>query len=309
VISAGIREIGGPVVTLQLDEPAALADDEVLIEVKAAGVGNWDDIARTGGWDLGVIPPMALGVEAAGVVVRTGAGVGAFPLGDAVLAHTAPLRYQGAWAEHFVAPADSVAPKPSPVSWEEAAAFPVPALTAQQVLTVVLSSCPGGALVVHGAGGVTGQMIVQLAALDGRNVIATAGSGAGRPDLAAMGARAVIDRHAPGWKKQVRTAAGAAPVTAVVNAVRGGATEVMDLLADQGVLVTITSGAPAPVRGIAVIDFYVRPDGRQLCDLARLLASGKLRLPVGTAMPLGEAARALAGVSTATLAPPVVLIP
>jgi NADPH:quinone reductase-like Zn-dependent oxidoreductase len=69
VLAAGIMEIGGRVRVLELDEPRALAGDEVLIEVEAAAVGNWDDVVRTGGWDVGTAVPMALGVEAAGVVL------------------------------------------------------------------------------------------------------------------------------------------------------------------------------------------------------------------------------------------------
>lgn len=314
MIAAGVTEISGAVMMLQLGEPAALADDEILIDVKAAGVGNWDDIVRTGGWNVGTAPPMALGVEASGVIARKGPGVQSFTVGDAVLVHTAPLRHQGAWAEYLVAPVDTVASKPSSVSWEAAGAFPVPALTAEQVLNLVLSSCPEGTLVVHGAGGVTGLMIVQLAALHGRDVIATAGQGtgqgAGRPDLLALGARAVVNRHSSDWKEQVRAAAAeAGPITAAVNAVRGGAAEVMALLANEDLLVTITSGAPTPVRGIRVIDFYVRPDGQQLSNLARLLGDQRLRLPAGTVLPLREAAQALAGVSAGALAPPVVLVP
>jgi len=55
---------------MELPGPGELRPDELLIEVRSAGAGNWDEIARTGGWDLGRQPPMALGVEAAGVVAR-----------------------------------------------------------------------------------------------------------------------------------------------------------------------------------------------------------------------------------------------
>ena len=71
--AAGVRQFGGPIETLDLPEPRALRPDEVLIEVRASGVGNWDNFARTGDWDLGVRPPMALGVEAAANAARSGA--------------------------------------------------------------------------------------------------------------------------------------------------------------------------------------------------------------------------------------------
>ena len=78
--------------------PRALRPDEVLIDVRAAGVGHWDEFARTGGWDLGIGPPMALGVEAAGVVAAVGDRVDGIRAGDRVTSHSLPLREQGTWA-------------------------------------------------------------------------------------------------------------------------------------------------------------------------------------------------------------------
>ena len=67
----------------------------------------------------------------------------------------------------------------------------------------------------------------------------------------------------------------------------------MELLVDGGRLTSITSDAPAPVRGIATSDLYVQPDGRALGELAALAAAGDLRLevettPVGGALAIAE---------------------
>ena len=59
---AGIRRVGVRVEMIEASEPRPPAGDEVLLEVRAAGVGNWDEFVRTGGWDVGAKPPMALGV-------------------------------------------------------------------------------------------------------------------------------------------------------------------------------------------------------------------------------------------------------
>ena len=59
--AAGIETVGGALTLLELSEPPPLEAGEVLIEVRAAGVGNWDEIVRTGGWDVGRSPPLALG--------------------------------------------------------------------------------------------------------------------------------------------------------------------------------------------------------------------------------------------------------
>src|SRR2546421_1251981 len=66
--AAGIEAFGDEVALLELPEPPALETGQVLIAVKAAGVGNWEEFVRTGGWDVGRVPPLALRVEAAGQV-------------------------------------------------------------------------------------------------------------------------------------------------------------------------------------------------------------------------------------------------
>jgi len=176
-----------------------------VISVRAAGVGNWDEVVRVGGWDVGHRPPLPLGVEAAGIVDAVGDNVTGLVPGDEVLTHPVPLRYQGAWAEWLVAPAALVTRKPGVVSWEEAAAFPVPALTADQALTAAALVAEGEWVLVHGAGGATVGLAVQLAIARGATVIATAGpSSAAR--VRGYGARLVFDYHDPDWPARVREA-------------------------------------------------------------------------------------------------------
>jgi NADPH:quinone reductase-like Zn-dependent oxidoreductase len=244
---AGIDRFGGPVRVLLRPDPRALRDDEVLIRVHAAGMGNWDEIARTGGWATGVQPPCALGVEAAGVVTAAGAGVSGLRPGDDVLTHPLPLRQDGAWAEQLIAPVALVARKPAGVPWPAAAALPVPGLTALQALTGSLQLAAGETVLVNGGGGVTGGLLVQLATLQGARVITTA-SAADAARLRRAGADLVLDYHQPDWPDQARKAAGAA-LPAAVNAVPGGAAQVLPLVADGGQLTTLTSDPPDPARG------------------------------------------------------------
>lgn len=75
---------------IELEDPRPLAADEVLIDIRGAGVGNWDNIVRYGGWDVGTGPPLALGVEAAGVIKAIGAQPSGFNVGDEVLCHPVP---------------------------------------------------------------------------------------------------------------------------------------------------------------------------------------------------------------------------
>jgi NADPH:quinone reductase-like Zn-dependent oxidoreductase len=72
---AGIRRIGDRAERIEVGELRPLADDWVLLTVMAAGMGNWDEFVRTGGWDVGARLPMALGVEAADRVMAAGRAV------------------------------------------------------------------------------------------------------------------------------------------------------------------------------------------------------------------------------------------
>jgi NADPH:quinone reductase-like Zn-dependent oxidoreductase len=303
---AGIVGVGAPVEMIEVAGLRPLAGDEVLVEVRAAGVANWDEFVRTGGWDVGVSPPMALGVEAAGTVIAVGGEVTGWAPGDAVMTHPLPLRDQGTWAPQLIAPAALLAAKPPGVSWEAAAAFPVPALTAGQVLDDALSIRADEQLLVHGAGGITGGLLVALGALRGASVVATAGPSS-RARVTALGARHVIDYHDPGWPGHVRAITKGRGVAAAASAAPGGAAAAIGAVADGGRLATITSDPPAAERGITVSSIYVRPDGHQLSELAGHLAAGHLEIPVAARYRLADAAQALAHAAAGHAAGAVVL--
>ena len=306
--AAGIRQVGARIEMIDVGEPRPLAADEVLLEVMAAGVGNWDEYVRTGGWDVGARPPMALGVEAAGTVAAAGRAVSDWAPGDAVMTHPVPLRDQGTWAPRLIAPAGLLARKPPGASWEAAAAFPVPALTAEQVLGDSLRVRAGEQVLVNGASGVTGGLLVVLAALRGAQVIATAGP-AHRQWVAELGAGHVIDYHDRQWPEQVRAITGGRGVAAAANAAPGAAATAVRAVADGGRLATITSDPPGEQRGITVSSVYVRPDGTQLRRLARQLGEGQLEIPIAGSYRLADAAQALAQVAGGHATGAVVLTP
>ena len=293
VHAAGIDAFGGDVRSLELPTPQSPAPDEVMIAVRSAGVGNWDEFVRVGDWDVGRQPPLALGVEAAGIVEATGDDVLNVAPGDDVLTHPVPLRHQGTWAEWLVAPAAAVALKPAGVAWEEAAAFPIPALTADQALAEAAPDPAGTWVLVHGAGGVTGGLIVQLAVSRGATVVATAGPRSAAR-VAGYGADLVLDYHDPEWPIQVREASPARRgAGAAVNAAPGGAALALQAVGDHGRLATITGDPPAPERGVTVSDVYVRADGAGLAVLATALDEGLLSVDVAATLPLTDAAAAL----------------
>ena len=295
--AAGVERIGSAIQPLELPEPRPPRAGEVLLDVRASGVGNWDEFIRTGGWDTGVRPPMALGVEAAGLVALVGAGVGQLRPGDAVTTHSLPA---GSWAEQFIAAAEHIAPVPAAMPMTVAAALPVPALTADQALDAVAVR-PGETVLVHGAGGVTGGVLVRLAAHRGARVIATAGRDE-RP--LALGATYVLDYHEPDWPDRVRAMGGA---DAVVNAARSGSADAVRAVRDGGRLATITADLPPAERGIALSDIVVVPDGARLARLVPLIAAGVIT--VGASFPLAEAAAAMARLQRGTHGEAVVLEP
>ena len=289
--AAGVRRFGDVAEILELPGPRSLRPDEVMIDVRVCGVGNWDEFVRTGSWDLGTRPPMALGVEAAGLVAAVGDQVSGITTGDRVTVHSAPLREQGTWAEQHIAAAEDVAVLPPGAPFEAAAALPVPALTADQVIGDALQVRAGQTVLVHGAGGVTGGVLVQLAVHRGATVIATAGAdSAGR--VAAMGASAVVDYHEPDWPERVRVLASGG-ADAAANAARAGSVEAVRAVRDGGRLATITADLPAAERDITMRAVQVAADGRRLGRLVQLFAQGLLAVSVDDRFPLERAGVAL----------------
>jgi len=108
---------------------------ELLVSVRAAGMGPWDGLLHTGGWDVGLRPPAALGVEGVGTVTALGPEVTALAVGDLVLAHAAPLPGgSGFWAERVVVTAVHATRCPAALDLVLAGGLPVAGLTARQAL-------------------------------------------------------------------------------------------------------------------------------------------------------------------------------
>ena len=146
----------------QLTERTAPAPGpgEIAIAVKAAGVNPADGKRRQGAFGTGGALPVAMGLEAAGVVTAVGEGVDVFAVGDEVLG--TPARGLGAFAEHTVLDASASVHKPADVPFTDAATIPVAATTAYD-LTHQVEIEPGQTLLVLGAGGGVGLMALQIA--------------------------------------------------------------------------------------------------------------------------------------------------
>src|SRR3954471_20203503 len=306
--AAGISEFGGAVGRIDLPDPRPPADEAVPLESRAAGVGNWEEFVRTGQWEAGRAPPMALGGEADGIITTIGDSVEDWEPGDEGLRHPLPLRAQGSWARLLIASATVLARKPAALSWEAAAALPVPALTATQVIDGALAVRPDDLVLVNGGSGVTGTLLVGLAAARGAEVIATAGP-ASHERLRRLGAAHVLDYHDPDWPEQARAIGGGLGVTAVANAAPNGSAAAIGTVCDGGRLATITQDPPDEQRGIEISPVIVEPDGPPLGELAELLAAGKLEVSTAATFPLEDAAAALAAATGGSSGGAVVLRP
>lgn len=268
-----MQSSAGPVELLDLPEPPPPGPGELLLSVRAAGIGRWDGLLHTGGWDVGLRPPAALGVEGAGVVMALGSGVTALAAGDLVLAHEAPLPGgSGFWAERVVVKAAHVARCPAALDPVLAGGLPVAGLTARQALDR-LEVTAGTRLLITGASGPTGTIALQLAAHRGATVVVTAAA-RHTSRLHQLGTEQVIDSHSPGWAERLGSGFDAALVAA-----GGTALVAMTAVRDGGRLCSITSDAPPSARGINSSDLYVRPDGDQLYQLAADAADGHFTFP------------------------------
>jgi NADPH:quinone reductase-like Zn-dependent oxidoreductase len=291
VKAAGIERFGDEVQELSLPDPRVPGERETLITVRAAGVAPWDEFVRIGSWEVGPRPPMALGVTASGTIAAVGSGVDEWSVGDEVMTHPVPLLEQGCWSELLLARADLLAVKPSAVPWEAAAAFPVPALTADQALAAAMEEPGAGRLLVHGAGGVTGQMIAALAVMLGAEVAVTAGPRSAE-QLRALRVAAVFDYHDERWPAAVREWAGGG-LPAAINAAPGGEVASLSVVEDGGRLATITGAPPPAERGVTIVDVYVQADGGRLERMGERLRNGEVGITVSHVYRLAEAAQAL----------------
>jgi len=230
--------------------------------------------------------PIVLGHEFSGTIESIGPGGADWRPGDEVFGMNGWFM-NGAQAEYCLAPATALAGKPRLLSHPQAAVAPISALTAWQGLLERARLGPGERVLIHGAAGGVGVFAVQLARWRGAHVIATA-SAQNRDLVRQLGAREVIDYQADRFDEL------AGPVDVVFDPV-GGDTLARSwrLLKPGGRLVTVaTSSARSGDVRVREAFMFVRPEGRQLAQIARLMDAGELRPVVRETLPLAEAATA-----------------
>ena len=260
--------------------------DDVLVGVRAAGVGPWDVKTREGAFGERSFPHV-LGVEASGIVESAGENVADLRQGDEVYVYSG-----GCYAEYVAAPAQKVAHKPASLSFEEAAGVPVAGSTAYQGIVEEIGLKEGETVLIAGAAGGVGTIAVQIAASLGARVLGTA-SPRNHDYLLSLGALEAIDYHGD-WVAAVRTLAPDG-VDAVFDCV-GGETfrRSFEAVRNGGRIVTIVAFGEEvePGRGITHHAFSARAERRKLEKLSEMFDAGKLRVEIEDVLPLEEATKA-----------------
>ena len=260
-------------------------EDEVLVRVIASGVNPADPLTLSGKYaqEWGTHLPLIPGYEIAGIVEKTGAQVTTLKKGDAVYGYPT---YGGGWAEYVAVKEWEVAAKPRSLTFAEAAAAPMGALTAWQALVSTAHLKPGQTILIHGGSGGVGSFAIQIAKARGARVFATA-STANQDLLKQLGADVAIDYTKTKFEDVAKD------VDAVLDSVgRETLARSYGAIKKGGIVLDLV-GRPDPaelekheIRGAAI---WVRPDARDLAEIAHLIDAGKIKPVVTQVLPLSEA--------------------
>ena len=281
-----LHDYGGPE-QLVLEETARPqpAAGQVLIRIRAAGVNPAD-------WKIGgglyrqfsaLQFPWTPGLEAAGVVEAVGADVKMFRRGQEVYGVLS-----GAYAEYASVKEGDIQPMPSGLSFEEAAAVPVGALTAWGAVINTANVKAAQRVLVHGAAGGVGNYAAQLARWKGAHVVGTA-SAANLEFVRALGAESVIDYNATPFESVVHD------LDAVIDTVGGDlAARSFKVLRSDGIYVTVAGRLPedaGKAEGVRATGAG-RAQAETLRQISELIEAKRSRPTVGTIFPLAEARQA-----------------
>ncbi|GAB2714888.1 NADP-dependent oxidoreductase [Kitasatospora kifunensis] len=267
------------VVEVALPEPA---EGQVLVKVKAAGINPGEAKIRTGSlhdrWPATF--PSGQGSDLAGTVTKVGPGVEEFGVGDEVLGFT-DLR--ASHAEYVLTEARELTPKPANLPWQVAGSLFVAGTTAYAAVRSV-SLQPGDTVVVSGAAGGVGSLVVQLAKRAGAEVIGIAGP-ANHDWLAAHGVKPVA--YGEGLARQLRESAGR--IDAFIDTYGEGYVKLaVELGVELARIDTIIDFAAAQEYGVKTEGSMQASSAAVVAELAALAAEGALEVPIAAQFPLEE---------------------
>lgn len=317
------REWGTPdVLRLQEVERRVLTPSQVRIRVHAAGVNFADSLMVAGTYQVKPPFPFTPGLEAAGVVVETGAAAGDLRAGQRVLA---VLRNGGGYAEEIVLDAASVVPIPDAMDFVTAAAFPVAYGTSHFALTHRGHLARGETLLVLGAAGGVGLTAVEIGKATGARVIAAAGGAEKLAVAQEHGADELIDYRRESIRDRVRELTGGKGADVVFDPVGGDAFDQalravnwearMLVIGFAGGRIQAVPANLILVKNISVIGVVWGAQAerdpvwisRNLAELLRWWQAGRLKPLVAKTFPLAAAGEALTALLSRRYAGKIVL--
>jgi len=289
------HEYGGPDV-LKLEEVPIPEpkENEILVRVIASGVNPADPLILGGKFakEFGTHLPLVLGYDMAGVVVKAGAKVTKLKVGDPVYAY---LLWGGGWAEYCISNEGESAIKPKSLTFTEAAAVSLAALTAWQALIDVGKIQSGQTALIHGGSGGVGSFAIQIAKARGARVIATA-STANQDLLKQLGADISIDYTKQKFEEVAKD------VGLVIDLVgRDTLARSYAVVKKGGIIITLISRCDEAelkkheIRGASLSS---HPDAVELAAITKLIEEGKIKPVVSQVLPLTAAAKADAQAET-----------
>jgi NADPH:quinone reductase-like Zn-dependent oxidoreductase len=270
-------------------------DDEVLIRVGASSI-NPVDVAIRKGYLAELVGkfPIIPGMDAAGVVEKTGSKVTRFKKGDPVFAFFT-LAGEGGYAEFVVAKENEIAAKPKAVSYAQAAAVGAAGSTAWEALVDTAKLSAGQTVLIHGGSGGVGHFAIQIAKARGAKVLATASS-ANQDFLKQMGADVAIDYTKTKFEDIAKE------VDVVLDSVGEDTLErSYGAVKKGGIIVSIVDEpkqARLDARGIRGVTLRCTPKADVLEELAKLMEAKKLTPVVSQTFPLTEVAKAQEQIAT-----------
>lgn len=220
-------------------------DNEVLVEVRAFGVGMHDRYFIP----PNVTFPYTIGSEGAGVIVEMGSEVSGFELGDRVILSSSFQLKGGCWAQYAAVSSQMLVAMPNEISFTQGAAIPVAGKTALESLRT-LDCKAGETLFVAGASGAIGTIVTQLAKNRGIRVIGSASS-KNHPHLLSLGAEKAVDYSSAEWKDQIKQWMPEG-VDAALAIHRGTSKDSMDVVKAGGKVVTVSGDKVDSEREIKV---------------------------------------------------------
>jgi NADPH:quinone reductase-like Zn-dependent oxidoreductase len=284
-------DYGGPdrlqAATIPVVAPKA---GEVLVEVHAASVNPIDWKLREGQgkgwWPLEL--PAILGRDVAGVVVGVGPGVEGWTCGDEVVGFLGSAPH-GGYAEYVPVAVEGLARKPKSLTFTQAGAYPLVAMTAWQATVDAGGVKPGDRVLVHGGAGGVGGMAVQIAKAKGAHVIATA-SARNHEYLKSIGVDEAIDYRTQRFEDVAKD------VDLVVDTVGGETLERSPAVVKRGGRIVTIAGrlpqAACEAGGIECKGVRAEPAAASLAEIGRLIDAGSIDVHVDATFPLERAGEA-----------------